>query len=240
RNITAFREKPSDPVGLPDAPHQVLASMGNYVFSTEALIRAVTMDAADESSDHDIGGDIIPRMVAEGDARVYDFASNEVPGAMDRDRGYWRDVGTLDSYYSANMDLISVHPVFNLYNRSWPIYSWNEPAPPAKFVFDDDERRGQAFNSMLCAGAIVSGGTVRGSILSPEVVVHSGALVEGSVIMHGVQVGRGAVIRGAIIDKNVVVPEGARIGVDPDDDRRRYTMSDSGVVVIGKNQKILV
>jgi glucose-1-phosphate adenylyltransferase len=237
--IRAFREKPADPVGLPDAPQQVLASMGNYIFTTEALIKAATTDAADEGSNHDIGGDIIPRMVAEGDAFVYDFQTNEVPGATERDRGYWRDVGTLDSYYAANMDLISVHPVFNLYNTSWPIYSWNPPAPPAKFVFDDDQRRGQAFNSMLCAGTIVSGGTVRGSILSPDVVVHSGALIEGSVVLQGVQVGRGAVIRQAIVDKNVEVPDGARIGVDPDEDRQRYTVSEGGVVVIGKNQKIL-
>ena len=237
--IRAFREKPSDPVGLPDAPHQVLASMGNYIFTTEALIRAVTTDAADESSNHDIGGDIIPRMVAEGEAVVYDFGLNDVPGATDRDRGYWRDVGTLDSYYSANMDLISVHPVFNLYNMSWPIYSWNSAAPPAKLVFEDDQRRGQAFDSMLCAGTIVSGGTVRGSILSPDVTVHSGALVEGSVILQGVQVGRGAIVRQAIIDKNVVVPSEARIGVDLDEDRQKYMVSDGGIVVIGKNQKIL-
>ena len=237
--ILAFREKPSDPVGLPDAPHQVLASMGNYIFSKGALIKAVTLDAADENSNHDIGGDIIPRMVAEGDARVYDFGDNEVPGATGRDRGYWRDVGTLDSYYSANMDLISVHPIFNLYNRSWPIYSWQEPAPPAKFVFDDDQRRGQAFNSMLCSGVIVSGGTVRGSILSPDVVVHSTAYVEGSVLLQGVQVGQGAHVQGAIIDKNVEVPPGAQIGLDPVADARRFTVSDGGIVVIGKNQKIV-
>jgi len=219
--IQAFREKPSDPVGLPDAPHQVLASMGNYIFTTEALVRAVTTDAADEGSHHDIGGDIIPRMVAGGDAVVYDFGMNDVPGATDRDRGYWRDVGTLDSYYSANMDLISVQPVFNLYNMSWPIYSWNSAAPPAKLVFEDDHRRGQAFDSMLCAGTIVSGGTVRGSILSSDVRVHSGGLVEGSVILQGVQVGRGAVVRRAIIDKNVVIPPDASIGVNLDEEAAR-------------------
>ena len=237
--IRAFREKPTDAHGLSDAPHEVLASMGNYVFATDALIRAVTADAADEASTHDIGGSIIPRMVADGEAQVYDFASNDVPGSTDRDRGYWRDVGTLDSYYAANMDLISVNPEFNLYNRSWPIYAWNEPAPPAKFVFDDEHRRGQAYDSLVCDGTIVSGGTVRCSILSPGVFVHSGAVVEDSVLLHDVRVGRGAVVRRAIVDKNVDIPPGAQIGVDLDEDRTRYTVSPGGVVVIGKNEKIL-
>ena len=236
--ITSFIEKPANPRGLPDAPHQVLASMGNYIFTTEALIQAVTADAFDEETNHDVGGDIIPRLVAEGCARVYDFNHNKVPGSTDRDHGYWRDVGTLDSYYSANMDLISVHPVFNLYNSRWPIFSWNDPAPPAKFVFDEEGRRGQAFGSMVCAGTIIAGGTVRNSILSPDVVVEPGALVEGSVLLHGVRVGEGAVVRQAIIDKNVVVPAGCRIGVDSTADLERFTVSEGGVIVIGKNQRI--
>src|SRR5919205_507630 len=148
RDIAAFREKPSDPKGLPDAPHQVYASMGNYVFSTEALITAVSADAADETSKHDIGGNIIPALVAQNDAQVYDFAANEVPGATPRDRGYWRDVGTIDAYFDAHMDLISVHPVFNMYNAEWPIHSWIEPLPAAKFIFDEDDRRGHALDSM--------------------------------------------------------------------------------------------
>src|SRR5881227_526104 len=157
RTIDAFLEKPEDAPGLPDDPTMSYASMGNYVFSTDVLLDAVRRDAYDEGSVHDMGGNVIPSLVADGAAQVYDFADNDVPGVTDRDRGYWRDVGTLDSYYSANMDLISVQPVFNLYNMSWPIYSWNSAAPPAKLVFEDDHRRGQAFDSMLCAGTIVSG-----------------------------------------------------------------------------------
>jgi glucose-1-phosphate adenylyltransferase len=238
RAISAFREKPTDAKGLPDAPDQVFASMGNYVFRADTLIEAVSVDAKDEDSKHDLGGNIIPMMVERGEAEVYDFADNDVPGTTDRDRGYWRDVGTLDSYYEAHTDLISVHPVFNLYNRRWPILTWHEPLPPAKFVFDQDHRRGQALDSMVCAGVVVSGGTVRGSILSPGVRIHAGALVEGSVLMHDVDVGRGAVVRNTIVDKNVQVPEGATIGLDLDRDRERFVVSDGGVVVIGKGQKV--
>src|SRR5262249_48142050 len=137
--IAAFREKPADPVGLPGAPGEVMASMGNYVFSTQTLVDAVTVDAADETSRHDLGGNIIPALVARGAAHVWDFAENSVPGISDRERGYWRDVGTLDAYYDAHMDLISVDPVFNLYNEEWPILTFPEPMPPAKFVFDDPD-----------------------------------------------------------------------------------------------------
>jgi glucose-1-phosphate adenylyltransferase len=238
RTITAFREKPTDAVALPDAPDRVFASMGNYVFTSRTLIDAVTLDAADAASGHDLGGNIIPMLVAAGDAAVYDFTRNEVPGATDRDRAYWRDVGTLDSYFDASMDLVSVHPVFNLYNREWPILSWNDPLPPAKFVFEEAGRVGHALNSMVCAGAVVSGGEVRGSILSPGVHVHSWAEVEDSVLMHDVDVGRHAIVRHAIVDKNVRIPEGARIGVDLDLDRGRFTVSPGGIVVIGKGQKV--
>ena len=232
--IAAFREKPADATGLPDAPDQVYASMGIYVFRADTLIDAVTEDAADRSSVHDLGGSIIPLLVGRGEAHVYDFSSNDVPGAEERDRGYWRDVGTLDAYYDAQMDLVSTVPAFNLYNREWPIHSWLEPLPPAKFVIEEERRTGRAVNSMVSAGVIVSGGLVRRSVLSPEVRVHSHAEVEGSVLLHNVEIGRGAVVRRASIDKNVRVAEGARIGVDPEADRERFVVSPGGVVVVGK------
>jgi glucose-1-phosphate adenylyltransferase len=237
--IARFVEKPANPVGLPDAPHQVFASMGNYIFNTDALVDALREDAAEPRSRHDMGGDIIPRFTANGDAHVYDFSTNRVPGSTERDQGYWRDVGTLDSYYEASMDLISVHPIFNLYNHEWPIFTNTAQLPPAKFVFEEPHRRGQAFNSVVSNGVIISGGTVRNSVLSPGVQVDSGALVEDSVIMDNVVIKENAVVLHSIIDKNVVVEAGARVGVDPEVDRARYTVSDKGVVVIGKGEKVV-
>ncbi|SDI16125.1 glucose-1-phosphate adenylyltransferase [Sinosporangium album] len=235
RRIAAFREKPTDAVGLPDAPDQVYASMGNYVFRTQAMIDAVHEDALNPSSRHDLGGNIIPMLVKEGRAEVYDFAHNAVPGSTDRDRGYWRDVGTLDAYYEAHMDLISVHPVFNLYNEHWPIYTGRDPLPPAKFVHNSGDRVGHALDSLVSPGAIISGGTAVRSVISPRTVLHSHSLVEDSVIMDGVKVGRGARIRRAIIDKNVIVPDGASIGYDLDADRKRFSVTAGGITVIGKN-----
>jgi glucose-1-phosphate adenylyltransferase len=238
RTITAFKEKPSDAVGLPDAPGQVYASMGNYVFRAQTLTDIVCRDAESRDSAHDIGGNIIPSLVSSGGAQVYDFSTNEVPGATERDRGYWRDVGTLDAFYDAHMDLISVSPVFNLYNMEWPILTFPEPLPPAKFVFADERRMGHALDSMVCAGVIISGGTVRRSVLSPSVRVLDYAEVDGSVLFPGVRVGSRAVVRNAIIDKDVVIEPGARIGVDLEADRERFTVSDGGVVVVPKGARV--
>lgn len=239
--IAAFLEKPSDPVGLTDAPHQVLASMGNYVFDARALVEGVTRDADRDSSRHDMGGDIVPDFVRRGEAGVYDFQDNDVPGSTDRDRDYWRDVGTLDAYFEAQMDLVSVHPVFNLYNYEWPLYTHQGPWPPAKFVHGWHGRIGHAVNSIVSPGCVVSGALVENSVLSPNVQVHSWATVSDCVMMDNVDVGRHAVVRRAILDKSVLVPEGARIGMDPDEDRDRgFTVTDSGITVVGKGQKIPV
>ncbi|HKG65673.1 MAG TPA: glucose-1-phosphate adenylyltransferase [Solirubrobacteraceae bacterium] len=233
--ISAFREKPKDAVGLRDAPDQVFASMGNYIFTTEALIDAVRSDAQASASNHDMGGNIVPMLVEDGSAHVYDFSRNSVPGETERDRGYWRDVGTLDAFFEAHMDLISVHPVFNLYNREWPILTWPDPLPPAKFVFEEEGRTGHALDSMVCAGVVISGGTVRRSVLSPGAHVHSFAEVEDSILFPGADVARSAVVRRAILDKDVRVLEDAQIGVDPEHDRERgFTVSAGGVTVVGK------
>ncbi|MEP7020669.1 MAG: glucose-1-phosphate adenylyltransferase, partial [Pseudonocardiales bacterium] len=232
--ITDFLEKPAEPPGLPDSPDESYASMGNYVFTTQALLDVLKEDSEDEGSVHDMGASIMPKMVKHGNAYVYDFADNDVPGAEDRDHGYWRDVGTLDAYYEAHMDLVAVHPIFNLYNQHWPIYTHHPQLPPAKFI-----EGGIAQESIVGAGTIVAGATVRHSVISPNVKLHAGAYVEGSVLMDGVRIGRGAVVRRAILDKDVVVPEGAHIGVEPELDRQRYHVSAGGIVVLGKRELAL-
>jgi glucose-1-phosphate adenylyltransferase len=232
--IIDFLEKPAEPPGLPGSPDESYASMGNYVFTTDVLLQALKEDSNDEQSVHDMGTNIMPMMVKKGDAYVYDFADNNVPGAEERDRGYWRDVGSMDAYYDSHMDLVAVHPIFNLYNQQWPIYTNHPQLPPAKFV-----EGGIAQESMVGAGSIVAGATVRHSVIAPNVRLAAGAYVEGSVLMDGVQIGRGAVVRRAILDKDVVVPEGAHIGLDADLDRARYHVSEGGIVVLGKSQLAL-
>ncbi|MGI8414667.1 MAG: sugar phosphate nucleotidyltransferase, partial [Nakamurella sp.] len=190
-------------------------------------------DAADENSMHDMGGNIIPNFVDSGAANVYDFARNEVPGTTDRDRGYWRDVGTIDSYRDAHLDLVSVHPIFNLYNADWPILSYIAPLPPATFVED-----GLARNSVVGSGTVISGGVVDLSVLSNDVRVQKGSTVSGSVVLPGVRIGQNAVIRNAILDKNVVVPDGATVGVDLERDATRFTVTPSGITVVGKGIRV--
>jgi glucose-1-phosphate adenylyltransferase len=232
--IAEFLEKPADPPGLPDSPDEVFASMGNYVFTADALVEALERDAADLNSRHDMGGDIIPMFVDRGDACVYDFKRNEVPGSTERDREYWRDVGTLDSYHEAHLDLVSVNPVFNLYNREWPIFTSHPQLPGAKFVEDASAR-----DSILCAGSIISGASVDSSVVGTNVYVAGGSSIERSVILDNVTIGKGAVVRNAILDKNVVIPDGAEIGVDPEVDRARgFAVSDGGVTVLGKGQQV--
>ena len=229
RHIKRFVEKPISPPTIPGDDDNCYVSMGNYVFSTDVLLEALRVDAADTSSIHDMGTNIIPMLTAEGLAQVYDFAANYVPGETDRDKGYWRDVGSLDSYHDAHMDLVSVHPIFNLYNRRWPILTNLPSLPPAKFV-----EGGNAHDSMVGAGTVISGAHVRTSVVSSSVTIGTGAYVEGSVIMPGVRIGRDAVVRRAILDKNVVIPDGAQVGVDLERDRGLYTVSDAGVVALGK------
>jgi glucose-1-phosphate adenylyltransferase len=237
--IEAFLEKPADPPHLRGSPDEAFASMGNYVFDRDVLVEALRWDAADVGSRHSIGADIIPKLAADGAAHVYDFGQNKVPGADGRDHSYWREVGTLDSYFDANMDLCAVHPVFNLYNDQWPILTNVPSQPPAKFVHEDGDRVGRAINSVVSNGVIVSGGLVRNSVLSPGVRVDSWARVEHSVILHNSRVRRHAIVENAILDKNVVIAEGAAVGVDKEHDRARgLVVSDGGITVVGKGQVV--
>ncbi|ADX73018.1 glucose-1-phosphate adenylyltransferase [Pseudarthrobacter phenanthrenivorans] len=239
QKIAAFVEKPATTPGLAADPSQFLASMGNYVFDADALVAALHVDAERLDTKHDMGGDIIPYFVNQGEAGVYDFTLNEIPGSTERDRTYWRDVGTIDSFYDAHMDLISPLPVFNLYNSEWPIYTRQSISPPAKFVRGKNNTVGTALDSIVSNGVVISGGIVEGSVLSNDVYVATSSRVIDSVLMDKVQVGEGAVINRAIIDKNVKVPAGAAIGLDADLDRARgFKVTDSGITVLAKGQAV--
>ncbi|MCU1559117.1 glucose-1-phosphate adenylyltransferase [Mycetocola sp.] len=237
--IAEFLEKPINAEGLADAPHEVLASMGNYVFNTDALIDAVTRDGERTDSNHDMGGDIVPDFVARGDAGVYDLKNNTVPGSTDRDRYYWRDVGTIDSFFEAHQDLISTLPIFNLYNSEWPIFSQQLNSPPAKFVRDAKGNLGQTIDSIVSLGSLISGAHIERSVLGAWSKIESGASVTDSVLFDRVIVGPDAVVKRAILDKEVIVEDGAAIGVNHDRDRARgFTVTDSGLTVVGKGVRV--
>jgi glucose-1-phosphate adenylyltransferase len=239
RKIAAFVEKPSSTPGLAADPTQFLASMGNYVFNADALVEALHVDAERLDTKHDMGGDIIPYFVSKGEAGVYDFTLNDIPGSTERDRTYWRDVGTIDSFYDAHMDLISPVPVFNLYNSEWPIYTRQTISPPAKFVRGKHNTVGSALDSIVASGTVISGGIVEGSVLSNDVYIGTSSRVLDSVLMDKVNIGEGAVVKRAIIDKNVKVPAGAAIGLDPELDRARgFKVTDSGITVLSKGQLV--
>lgn len=233
--ILAFHEKTPDAPTIPGNPSQVYASMGNYTFSTRTLLRLLHDDAATPGTSHDFGHDILPKLAGKMEIYAYDFQTNRIPGDAPDIVPYWRDVGTIDAYYEANMDLRSVSPALNLYNRQWPVRTTSYPDPPAKFTFDDEHRRGQAIDSIVSGGSILSGGIVRNSVLGRGVRVHAGALVEDSVIFDSCDIGRRAKVRRAILDKNVRVPEGAAIGYDLDRDRAHHHVTESGIVVVEGN-----
>ncbi|MCT1430539.1 glucose-1-phosphate adenylyltransferase [Brachybacterium muris] len=233
--IARFVEKPKETTGLEDDPTQILASMGNYIFTADALVEAVTKDAENDDAAHDMGGDIVPYFVQQDAAGVYDFIHNDVPGSTDRDRDYWRDVGTLDAFYDAHMDLIAIHPVFNLYNEDWPTYTGHRTEPPVKFVHAGPGRMGSAVDSIISPGVVISGAQVSNSVVSPGVRMNSWSSVSDSVVMDGVSIGRHSQIHRAIIDKNVVIPPRTEIGLDAEQDRARgFVVTESGITVIGK------
>jgi glucose-1-phosphate adenylyltransferase len=233
--IVAFHEKNPNAPTMPGDPHRVYASMGNYIFSTPTLLELLTADAKTPGSHHDFGKDILPRLAGKAPMYAYNFESNRIPGEVEDSVPYWRDVGTLEAYYEANMDLNNVKPDLNLYNREWPVRSTSYPDPPAKFVFEEEGRRGEALDSIVSGGCILSGGVVRKSILGRGVHVHAGAEVEGCVIMDNCDIGRRAKLRRAILDKNIGIPEDTTIGYDLEADRGRgWHVTESGIVVIGR------
>lgn len=239
--MRGFLEKPKQPPPMPGDPTRCLASMGNYLFSTNALVDQIVRDAGQESSAHDFGKSIISEMYKSSRVFVYDFAKNVIAGQNEKERGYWRDVGNIDIYFQSNLELIEVDPIFNLYNDAWPIYTHSPVSPPAKFVFADREnnRVGMATDSLVSEGCVISGGRVHRSILSPKVRINSFSEVNDCILFENVQIGRRCRIRKAVIDKNVDVPPGMTIGFDPEEDRRRFHVTPGGVVVIPKGMKLV-
>lgn len=234
--MIGFQEKPTLPKEIPGRPGWCLASMGNYVFNVDVLHDALLRDAQQDSA-HDFGRNILPMLYPSSRVYVYDFLQNAIPGMLDSERGYWKDVGTIESYWSASMDLVSATPAFNFYNPRWPIHSTIRSLPPTKFVVADPHREGlgTTVDSLISPGCVIEGGHIEYSILSPKVRVHHHTRIEQSVLMDGVTIGHDCLIRKAIIDKNVTIPPHTQIGVDFESDRRKFTVSDEGIVVIAKN-----
>jgi glucose-1-phosphate adenylyltransferase len=236
--IIGFQEKPRKPKCIPGEPEYALASMGNYIFNADLLVRMLTADNEDPSSSHDFGHNIIPQLFKRGTVYAYDFRKNRVPSTQrGEEPSYWRDLGTVEAYYEANMDLCSVDPSFNLYNRSWPLRTVGFGDPPAKFVFDWPERQGMAVNSIVAEGSIVSGSYVRNCVVGRNVRIHSYSRIEDSVIMDWTEIGRGCKIRRAIIDKSNLIPPGTEIGYNPEQDRERFYLSDTGIVVLCRGER---
>jgi glucose-1-phosphate adenylyltransferase len=239
--MIGFVEKPkSGAKTMPGDPTRCLASMGNYLFTTDALVQEIVRDAGDPNSAHDFGKSIVSAMYSRKRVFVYDFAKNVVPGQTEKERGYWRDVGSLDAYYQANMDLVAVDPIFSLYNDKWPIFTIQGHYPPCKFVFNNEKEKrvGRATDSLVSEGCIISGGHVHHSVVSPRARINSFSLIEDSILFENVNVGRHCRIRNAIIDKHVDIPAGTSIGYDAEEDRRRFHVTESGIVVIPKGMRI--
>ncbi|TVR42692.1 MAG: glucose-1-phosphate adenylyltransferase [Planctomycetota bacterium] len=238
--IIGFQEKPANPTPIPGNPGMALVSMGNYWFRRDSLLENLMSDAGKGDSHHDFGKDILPSMLASGQRLfAYDFTRNAIPGSNpEANDAYWRDVGTLDAYFDANMDLRAVRPELDLYNREWPIRTADSHLPPPKFVHNVEGRVGQAIQSIVCSGSIISGASVIDSVIGRECVINSYAEVRSCVLMDDVHIGRGAQLNRCIIDKHVVIPPGDRIGFDPQLDRQRFSVTEKGIVVIGKNQVV--
>lgn len=232
--IIGFQEKPAEPKRSRGNPHKVNASMGIYVFNTQLLIPVLIADAEDPNSTHDFGKDILPKVIGKHRVYAYNFVDENRPATQ-----YWRDVGTVDAYYEANMDLVSVSPVFNLYDKNWPLRTWQQQYPPAKFVFADPERMGVGLDSIVASGSIVSGGRVRRSVLGYDVRVNSYCEVDNSIFFNHVVIGRHSRVRNAIIDRHVNLPERTEIGYDLEADRKRYHVTDAGVVVVVREESML-